>query len=196
MKPCLIVYIFLSLLVMPACSQSFDWWKNLVSWDGISSWKEYIRYNPRYLGPNALPVPFIGNGSIDSISSFSITGNFHTTKGDQTINPTLYANYNIVKDRISIDAFLVPIERYNVSHKLKEERNVYYLNYYDKAATGDLHLNMNIQLLNKIRNKIHLSLRLGFRYASSEKIAAARFTDAPGYFFDLSAGKKLGVSSN
>lgn len=179
-----------------ANSQTQEWWQNLVSWDGYTHWSNYMNFSPRYLGPNALPVPRIGNGSIDSVSSLAITGNLHLAKGDRTINPTLYGNYALVKNRVSIDAFWVPVEYYKMSHALKEERRVYYESYDQKKAMGDLNLNVNINLLNKIRKNIQMAFRLGFRYPLSNGDGAARMTDAPGYFFDLSAARSFSEQSS
>lgn len=171
--------------------QDFTWWAKLVKWDGVTSWHRYINTNPAFLGPNALPVPFITNGSIDSLHSFTLTGNLHFSKGDYTQNFGLYVNYCLVKDIIAFDIYWVPYEHFQMSHAIKERRHVFSYFYYNNSAQGDLHLNTNIQLLNKIRNKVHLALRIGYRLPTSNGLGAARFTDAPGYYFDLSAGKPL-----
>ena len=74
-------FIFLIFISTQTLAQDFPWWANLVKWDGVSPWQRYIITNPGYLGPNALPVPFIRNGSIDSINSIALTGNLHFSKG-------------------------------------------------------------------------------------------------------------------
>ena len=144
------------------------------------------------MGPNALPVPFINTGSIDSTHSFGVTGNFHFSKGDKTQNAAMYANYCLVKNIISFDASWVPFEHYRMDHATKEKRHVYSNDYYNSRAIGDVQLNTNIQLLNKARNKIHVALRIGYRFPTSGDLGSARFTDAPGYFFDAGIAKPLG----
>lgn len=191
-----IAFILMFLVqVNSSSSQTFDWWRDMVGWDGYTHWSNYMNFSPGYLGPNALPVPRIGNGSIDSTNSFSVSGNVHLGKGDRTVNPTLYGNYVLVKNRISLDAFWVPVEFFKVSHELKEERRVYYQSYNHKTAIGDINLNININLLNKIRKDLKLAFRLGYRYPSSSGDGAARMTDAPGYFFDLSAARHFASGS-
>ena len=64
-----------------------------------------------------------------------------------------------------------------------------------KKAHGDLNLAVNFNLLNKLRDKIQLAFRFGFRYATSDGVEAARMTNTPGYFFDLSMGKKFSPTS-
>ena len=176
-------------------AQDFGWWANLVKWDGVSPWQRYIITNPGYLGANALPVPFLSNGTIDSVNSFGITGNLHFSKGDNTQNLAIYGNYCLVKNVIAFDIYWVPYERYQMSHAIKEERHVFSHYYYDKSAQGEIHLNTNIQLLKKWRDHIRLALRIGYRLPTSSGLGTARFTDAPGYYFDLSAGKPLGKNS-
>ncbi|HEY6505564.1 MAG TPA: hypothetical protein VIZ28_16430 [Chitinophagaceae bacterium] len=175
-------------------AQTFDWWAQTVNWDGVSHWSRYIITQPGYLGPNALPVPRITNGSIDSISSVAATGSFHFSKGDNTQNLTIYANYCLVKDVISFDASWVPYEHYTMSHEIKTERHVFSHFYNDHAAPGDIHLNTNIQLLNKWRKHIHLALRIGYRFPTGGGLGAARYSDGPGYYFDLSFGKPFNNS--
>ena len=189
---------FLILLILIGShiqAQDFRWWASVVKWDGISPWQRYIITNPGYLGPNALPVPFISNGSIDSVNSIALTGNFHFSKGDNTQNLGVYGNYCLVKDVISFDFFWVPYERYQMSHAIKEKRHVFSHYYYDNSAQGEIHLNTNIQLLRKWRDWVHLALRIGYRLPTSSGLGSARFTDAPGYYFDLSFAKPFSKES-
>jgi hypothetical protein len=49
--------------------------------------------------------------------------------------------------------------------------------------------------LNRWRKHIHLAGRIGYRIPASSAYGAARYTDAPAYYFDLSAGKQLSKTS-
>jgi len=171
-----------------ASAQSYTWWEETVHWDGVTPWERYIVFTPGFLGPNALPVPRVTNGSIDSVNSFGLSGHFYFSNDDHTQDIALYANYCLVKNKISFDAFWVPIEHFTLSHNLKTERHVFPIHYYDHYAQGDLHLNTNIQLVNNRTKKMQSALRIGYRLPTSE-IGAARFTDAPGYYFDFSFAK-------
>jgi hypothetical protein len=175
-------------------AQTFDRWAQVVGWDGVSHWSKYMISMPGYLGPNALPVPRITNGSIDSNFSVTATGQLHFSKGDNTQNLALYANYCLVKDIISFDVAWVPYERYTMSQAIKEKRHVFVQFFNDKEAVGEIHLNTNIQLLNKLRKDIHLALRLGYRFPSGSGFGAARYSDGPGYYFDVSFGKIINQS--
>jgi len=185
----LLLSIVISCFFFHASAQSLTWWANNVHWDGITPWERYIIIMPGYLGPNALPVPAITNGSIDCINSIGISGNAHFSKEDHTQNISLYANYCLVRNKISFDLFWVPLEHFTMSHRLKEERKVFALKYYDTHATGDIHLNARIQLINSSKKNLQAALRIGYCLPSSTGLGVARFSDAPGFYFDVSFNK-------
>jgi hypothetical protein len=172
-------------------AQLFERWAEIVKWDGVSSWRNYMIYSPRFMGANALPVPTISNGTADSVNQFSVLHVFHFRHGDYTHNLKISANYCFIKERVSFDINWIPVEWFTVTDRVKEERHVYHIEYYAKKARGDIYCNVTFQLLNKWRKNFHLAFRAGYRYATSSAVAAARFTDAPGYHFDLSAAKPL-----
>lgn len=183
---------FIILMPLLSVCQSFEWWRDNVNWDGQSHWSKYIIISPKYLGPNALTVPFINNGSIDSFSSAGITANAHFSKGDKTQNFVVYGNYTTKNNTISVDLQYVPYERFRMSHEVKTERQVYYKNYYDKHTVGDFVVNTTIQLFQKWRDKAQLALRLGFRMPAGRHMGAARYGDVPGYWIDMGGAFPLG----
>jgi hypothetical protein len=150
---------------------------------------------PAYQGPNAIPVPMIGNGTIDSITHIGLTGNLHFSGGDNTQNLRLHANYCLVKDKIAFDISWIPVEHYILSDAIKIKRHVFSKYYYDKTTSGDVYLNTNIQLLNKWRKYIQLALRIGYRFPSGGGFGSARYIDGPGYYFDISYAKPLNNKS-
>lgn len=184
--------LFMSIVVCFAFTigraQSYTWWENTVHWDGVTPWERYIVNTAGFLGPNALPIPHITNGSIDSINTFGLSTDFYFSKGDHTQDVSVYANYCLVKNKISFDLYWVPVEHFTMSYDIKTERHVFTQHYYDRYAKGDVHLNTNIQLINDKTRNIQSAVRIGYRFPSSE-IGAARFTDAPGYYFDISFAK-------
>ena len=188
MRSLLLAVLSCCCLPIFSSAQSNTWWEETVHWDGVTPWERYIVFTPGFLGPNALPVPRLTNGSVDSVNSFGLSGHFYFSRDDQTQDIALYANYCLVKNKISFDVFWVPVEHFTMGHELKTERHVFPIHYYDHYANGDLHLNTNIQLFNNKAKKIQSALRIGYRFPTSE-IGAARFTDAPGYYFDVSFAK-------
>ncbi|MFN8289128.1 MAG: transporter [Chitinophagaceae bacterium] len=174
-----------------ANSQTLQEWAKTVNWDGVSHWSKYIVTTAAHMGANALPVPTMGNGSIDSITYAGTSFSYHTMKGDRSQDISLHGNYCIVKNHISADISFEPVEFYQTSDTVKKQRHVYYQNYYDNKARGDVHLNFNIKILRKLEDKVQLVLRVGYRYPASSGLASARYTDGMGYHFDISWGKPL-----
>lgn len=189
------IAVFLSFFFVTGYGQTFERWAQVVNWDGFSHWSRYMITQPGFQGPNSLPVPRIGNGSADSSFTVGVTGNLHFSKGDNTQNLTVYANYSVVKELVSIDLVWVPYEKYTMSTAIKEKRHVFSPYYNDHSTPGDIHLNTTIQLLKKWRESIQLALRIGYRFPSGSDFGAARYTDGPGYYFDISMGKRIKNSS-
>ena len=170
-------------------AQDHAWWSANVQWDGISHWREYLIFSPRYLGPNALPIPEQAQGQVFSESEIRLTGNAQWSRGDRTWHPALYARYAAWPGRISFSLYWVPLEVFTTAHEWKTERRVFHTFYDARQATGDVLLNTQIQLKTESDTWPGIALRLGYRFPSSNTVGAARFTDSPGFHFDLSAGK-------
>ena len=189
-------FLLLSILVLQQVvdmwSQGHDWWANNVQWDGVTHWSEYIISAPRYMGPNALPVPPINPGVIRNDHFIAMEIASHFNPGDKTQNLAIRANYNLVTDLISFDVYWIPWEHYNVSHITKTERNVFHTFYDETTANGDLYLNTNVRVWNKPSSSG--VLRLGYKFPTSSKQGAARYTNAPGYYLDLGTSWLLSKS--
>jgi hypothetical protein len=179
---------FLLLFPLLCFSQSDMWWNDNVNWDGHTHWSRYIRIVPKYMGPNALSVPLINNGSIDSASSIGITANAHISNGDNTQNLTLYGNYTTKNNSISVDIQFIPYEQFQVSHQKKTERKVFFMDYYKDKCVGDVTANTTFHIFPKKRDKLQLALRLGLRMPSGGLLGAARYGDVPSYWIDAGGG--------
>lgn len=186
-----IFYLMVFLTTLPARSQTFDWWKDNVGWDGTTHWWKYLTVSPKYFGPNALSVPSLNNGTADTTISLGASAALHFMKGDHTQNLVLYGNYTTKNNTISIDAQFIPHERFQVSHEVKTERNVYYQDYYKTSTTGDVVVNTVFQVFQKWRDKVQLAMRVGVRMPSGGGLGAARYADVPGYWIDAGAGIPL-----
>jgi hypothetical protein len=187
------IFVFLVLLfyTLSTHAQDHAWWADNVGWDGDSHWREYLTYAPRFLGPNALPIPPMAWGRPAEDHAITLTGHHQRAAGDRTWNPGITARYAAVPGRITFEAYWIPVEYYRTSHEWKTERNVFHIFYEDQTAHGDFHLRTHVRLWEETERRPGISLRVGYRLASSNKVGAARFTDAPGYHFALSAGKDL-----
>ena len=195
-----VVILFLLILLfinisLPAQTPAINeqWWSDLVGWDGVSHWSEYQTHSSAFLGANALPIPAMSDGKVNNTSALTTAGQFHFSDGDNTQNIALYLNYNFLKDVISVDLLFIPIEFFQMSHTIKEQRKVFY-KYYDVSnTTGDVYVNTNFKVFTQEKNKIDMAIRIGLKTASGGNSNPARFTDTHGYYFDASFGKAVGI---
>ena len=183
------------LLTLTAEAQTQEEWEQNVNWDGVSHWSEFLIFSPRFSGPNAMPVPLTSTGKVTNSSFVSLGGHYQGLAGDRTGNLTFYAGHTFLKNRISIDVFMVPIEVYKLSDQRKIERNVYFENFDKKTAIGDLYINTNVQLFNEKQHAVDVAIRIGVKTASSGLDNPARFIDSPGYYFDGSLGRTFSEGS-
>lgn len=190
-KARLLMVLGIGLLPWCLLAQDHNWWANNVGWDGKTHWSRYISSAPRYLGPNALPIPQMYAGLIPAGTNFGLSLNTHVTVGDVTHNTALYVQHNIMPKVLSFELYWVPAEFFTESHAIKTERKIFYQFYNNRFASGDLFLNTYFQVLREEKNNIDVAVRLGYRFPSSTLQGAARFTDAMGYYLDGSFGKAL-----
>lgn len=187
--------ILIVVLLLFSCSQASTQtrqrWEEVVGWDGVSHWSRYMITLPAFQGPNSLPVPQPGNGRIDSNSYIGVSGAFHFMEGDHTQNLVINGHIAVVKDVVGVELTWVPWERYNMSTAIKEKRHVYYENFNDKKAAGDLILNTNFRLFKKWAPVVDFIFQIGYRMPSGTDYGSARYSDGPGYHFAINMGKPL-----
>ena len=190
-----LIIVLLVLIVEIAHAQNdFEWWNNAHNWDGYTHWSDYIIFSPYYMGPNALSVPESEKGRVKEKAEFSMRGACHTSPGDQTQDIRLAFYYPFLDGKIAVDFGWIPLEAYNMDYPTILERRTRYLGG-SGAAQGDFYFSTIIQLV-KNRSLPDLALRMACRTASGTNLGDARFTDAPGYYFDISAGKNIPIGNN
>jgi hypothetical protein len=191
----IITLIFLlSGILSHSQGDDYSWWNNKHNWDGISPWSDYLTVSPAYFGPNALPVPEIRDGNIETRVSLEGAADLHFSEGDNTQNLFLKLRYPFWEGRIAIEVFGVPVEHYIMDTITRDERAARCYNC-EGTAMGDLYIGTMIQLLRDKGAWPDLVFGFTLRTASGNLLGDARFTDAPGYYFDLSAGKSYKLSS-
>lgn len=172
----------------------YRWWNELHDWDtGDPNWRSYLIISPGYLGPNALPVPDVKKGYLQAKTEFEITASNHFFNGDPTrdISGRIYIPF--AKNRVAIEMYGVALEQYAYSEEIRNERFSRDENGKGIMA-GDFYFSTLIQIC---RDKAFPNTL--FRFASKTTTGepdAARYTDTPGFFLDLSFSKDLFVSGN
>lgn len=164
------------------------WWNIKHGWQtGMPGWRMMIHITPGYLGPNALPVPEIKKGIVVQGNNLEFGMDMHFRTGDPTQNISGKYYRSFADNKIAIEVWGVMLEHYAMSDTVRDERIAR-----DKdgkgIAVGDLYFATMIQLV-KDRKFPDTMLRMAGRTASGGHLDAARYSDSPGYFFDLSFSK-------
>lgn len=186
-------FLILSLPFNSFAQEDYGWWVNIHQWDGITPWNQYMTMSADFMGPNALPVPEIKTGQVDSVASLAISFDHHQGKGDRTQNIFLKGVLPLFENRMSIEMDVVPIEWFNTDTITRDRRAARTRDGKGDAG-GDIYISTTLQL---IRNKkfADVQLRIALKTASGTRLRDARYTDTPGYFTDLSFGKSIFPSS-
>ena len=180
----------LSLLFATGSLQSQSWWNETHNWDGFTHWSKYLEVSPGYFGPNALPVPDVRDGLLSNRYRFDLAAEYHHSPGDKTQNLFTQLYIPLAKDKVGFNISLVPIERFSFdmeTRDLRAARDEDGMGY----AGGDFYVSTFIQLLKDHSKLSDLLLTVNLKTASGTNLEAVRFTDTPGYFFDLSFGKQI-----
>jgi hypothetical protein len=172
-------------------SDDMAWWNELHGWEeGDPGWRNWMIISPGYLGPNALPVPEVKKGFLNSNTEIELTASTHFLKGDPTqdISGRLFVPF--CQNKIAIEIYGVVAEHFAFSEEIRNER---FARIEDGKgyAFGDLYFSTLVQLW-KNRKMPDALLRMAGKTASGNQLEGARNTDSPGYFFDISFSKELG----
>ena len=186
-KIALILFCLFPLFVFS--QEDYTWWNKIHGWEpGMPGWRDWLHISPGYLGPNAMPVPDVKKGIVPSGTNLEFGLDLHSQKGDPTQD--IFAKYyrSFADNKIAIELYGVVAEHYNMSNFIRDERMA--RDFDGKGfAIGDLYFSTLIQLI-KDRKFPNTMLRLVGRTASGGPLEAARYSDSPGYFFDLSFSKE------
>ena len=173
---------------------NMNWWNNRHNWDYVRSWSDYMELQPGTMGPNALPVPELRNGAMDSSFSFLTAGEIHTAPNDFTGNLFLGANIPI-KNAVSIQVWWVPVEYFETDTLVRDFRKA--RSWDPKGySVGDVYIATLIPVVRNHAKWPDILLGINLKTASGNNLENARFTDAPGYYFDVSFGKTYALGDS
>lgn len=150
--------------------------------------------SPERFGPNALPIPELKTGKLAEDFNFKIAYESHTSEGDDTQNAFLELYIPVVSKRVALVLSMVPYENYSLSPETAEIRNI--SGTASGTAKGDIYVGTHIQILKDKTNLPDVMLSIDLKTASGNNAESARFTDTPGYIFDLSAGKDIHIENS
>jgi hypothetical protein len=169
----------------------YKWWNDLHGWEeGDPGWRNWMKITPGYMGPNALPVPHIQKGYLRSMTEIEIAFSNHFHREDPTQDISGYIYIPFANNRIALEFYGVIIEKYAFSDRIRNERMARDENGRG-TAMGDLYFSTLVQLV-RDRKFPNTVLRMATKTTSGNNLEAARYTDHPAYFFDLSFSKNIG----
>ncbi len=173
--------------------EDFSWWNAIHQWDGHTSWEQYMTISPAFMGPNALPVPDIQNGRLsDEIQVEQLAG-YQFSTGDKTTDLFSRVYIPLHQDKVGLEMYVVPIEFFETDTITRDVRAARTRSGKGSAG-GDIYFSTHISILKDKSTWPDISLELAFRSASGTRLRDARYTDAAGYFFDLSFGKNIVIN--
>ncbi len=142
------------------------------------------------MGPNALPVPEIFDGRLPGNSTFEFSWENHFSSGDNTGNIYTELFLPLFSERAGVRLSMVPFEYYQMDTLTRDLRRA---RDFDArgVSVGDVYVGTYVQLVRDHQSLPDVLLSATIKTASGGNLQAARFTNSPGYFFDISTGKKL-----
>lgn len=186
---------FLFLALVASAQDDYSWWNEKHNWDGYSPWTQYMTISTSYMGPNALPVPEVTTGSIDSLAEFEVAGDYHFSRGDKTTDFFLRGFLPLYKSRVSASVEVVPYEWFRTDTITRDHRAARGITG-EGGSGGDIYFITAFQIFRNHSWIPDVSFRAALRMPSGTNLGDSRFTDGPGYYFDLSAGKNIAIDKS
>ena len=182
-----------SFLACTGFSQTPQEWADHVNWDGVSPYQSYYRLTAAGMGPNALPIPDRHHLFQPARSELGSDMAIILHAGEQTVCQRMYLQWQPA-DGVRLRTEIVAWEYFVTSREVKLERNVFWQGYDDRWAGGDFYVEAMFDLPRAWRQNWDAELRVGLKTASGTNLGSARYTDTPGYYFDLALGRKWGTA--
>ena len=156
---------------------------------------------PAYFGPNAFPVPDMSDGTTsDKLKvEFAVDGFFCNATSSFTDDLTgdLFARLTVplFTDRVNLVVWMPIVESYKSGPRTNAFRRIQNPDRWITGIdSGDAYVSTDILILDEKKRGCGLVLRAALKSASGNSFGTARVYDAPGYFFDISAGKNIYAS--
>ncbi len=191
----LVLMFFAVCYILPLHAEDdYTWWNEIHQWDGYTPWHQYMTMSSAFLGPNALPVPEVKKGSLSGEFELEIMAGAHFSKGDKTQDFFTRVYVPLCDGKVALEGYVVPLEFFQMDTVTRDLRAARTRSG-EGHAGGDIYFSTQVQLLQDHENWPDMALELAFRTASGTRLSDARYTDAPGYFLDLSLGKSFALAS-
>ena len=155
------------------------------------------KIGPAYFGPNAFPVPDMLDGRTSGNMRLELYGDcfLGTTTGSvaDDITADLFAKLTIplFTPKANLTVWMPIFEYFSTSAEINALRRLNYAGDLQGFDSGDAYVSADIQILNQQRHWCDVAVRAALKTASANRFAEGRCYDAPGYFFDVAAGRSF-----
>ena len=165
-------------------SRSTENWIDFGS-DHINKW---LQIAPGKLGPNALPVPFMDYGLLDSLSNIESGVQAHFMKGDRAVNSYLSCYWAVVPKRVVMQVWGYPTETFRTHNSVRNDRQVYYDDTGWMTKAGDLWISTYIQIIKDRKYWPDITINYSAKTTLGDAVQG-RYTDAPANYYYVAFGK-------
>jgi hypothetical protein len=155
--------------------------------DHINKW---LQIAPSKLGPNALPVPFMDYGLLDSLSNIETGVHGHFMKGDRAINSYFSCYWAVVPKRVGVQVWGFPSETYRTHNSVRTARQIYYDDAGWMTKVGDFWISTSIQIVKDKKYWPDITINYSAKTTIGDAVDG-RYTDAPANYYYVAAGKSL-----
>ncbi len=189
----ILLFVILSFFVEFSFAQTqadWEWWGQAHNWDGKTHWSRYIIRTSGFMGPNALPVPLVGNATIGEKIKLETAFEYHKSASEYAYNPYLNLQIPVTKGKVALDFIYRPIEYYKTTEEIGLERFCRRRACEGKDG-GDLYIGTLIHVLEQNKHFVDGNLEIYLKTTTGKDLADARHIDAPAYYFDLNLGKTI-----
>ncbi len=160
-------------------------------WDGKTHKSRYLITSAGYMGPNALPVPYLHKGFVPVNLSWNGRYEYIIGKGNQTQD--FYTDFVIpIGNRVGLELSYTPIEFFSMDDATSRRWRTFDGLPANGQSLGDIYFGTMFQLVRDHRVIPDVTFSMACRTASGTGREFARHTDTPGYHLDLSLGDSYG----
>lgn len=158
----------------------------------LEDWREVMKlliYSPRYFGPNAFPIPTLLSGIVGNHCEVELCGEYHYYTGDKTKNIYGRLYIPLVKGKVAFEVSCTVETDFILTTQTQEERHASGTKN-SGMISGDIIFGNHYQIL-RSEKWADIVGRMYLRTASGHRLSLARFSDAAGYWFDITFGKTI-----
>lgn len=155
--------------------------------------------SPAYFGPNAFPVPEMDFGKTSPHISLEVGPALFASRNFSLADEaTATINYRLTlplfTDRVNLRIWGEAMDWYRCSTEANAAKGVEGPS--EGAWIGEVYLSTDIMVLRQEKHFVNAVIRAALKSAAGEQAHLRRYYDSPGYFFDATVGREIGLGKD